>query len=530
MIAATLFSGIGAPETAKPDWRWIWSAEIDRFPSAVLAARHPESINLGDVTSDGFIERAAAIGRPDVLVFGSPCQDFSVAGKRIGLDGDRGNMAIIGLRIARELRPRWLVFENVPGLFSSYSGMPDETCPPDQGDSIEGYEDSDFAAFLSAVRECGYLGCYRVFDAQFAGVPQRRRRIFFVGYLGDWRPGAAVLLEPESLRGDPPPSRKAGERVAPTIEARANAGGAGWGTDFLAGGGLAATLEATAGRSRGGGTPIGMIAFGGNRQTGDLDVATAVRAKGGTGHGDFESETFVVGPLTACGGTERKHGHGWGQQEYENGYIVPAVIAFDETQITHPENRSKPDDRSPQAAANARPPTIAFDCKAGGKTGFAIDENVVGNLRGDGHGGGHAAIAFQTRIARNGRGYEKDVVPALNGADAGATSDMRPCVAVFKPSHFTREKDGAPSDIVPPLGAEPDKGDQDPVILQNTAVRRLTPRECERLQGYPDDYTLVQFRGKPAADGPRYKALGNSMAVPELRWILNRIELFETMK
>ena len=143
------------------------------------------------------------------------------------------------------------------------------------------------------------------------------------------------------------------------------------------------------------------------------------------------------------------------------------------------------------------------------------------------NGGGQVAVAFQTRVARNGRGDVSDLVPALNGADAGATSDMRPCVAVFKPSHFTRGKDGAPSGVSPPLAAEPDKGDQDPVLMTGTAVRRLTPVECERLQGFPDNYTLVDYRGASAADGPRYKALGNAMNVNEIRWVLQRIEQFE---
>lgn len=118
-------------------------------------------------------------------------------------------------------------------------------------------------------------------------------------------------------------------------------------------------------------------------------------------------------------------------------------------------------------------------------------------------------------------------MPALNGADAGATSDMRPCVAVFKPSHYTRGKDGAPSEIANPLTVETDRGDQDQVLLAAHMVRRLTPIECERLQGFEDDYTDVEHRNKEAADGPRYKALGNAMNVAELRWILGRIEQFE---
>lgn len=175
---------------------------------------------------------------------------------------------------------------------------------------------------------------------------------------------------------------------------------------------------------------------------------------------------------------------------------------------------------------------VAFSCKDYGND---ATEDISPSLRamndvdGNANVGGQLAVAFQTRVARNGRGSESDVIPALNGSDAGATSDMRPCVAVFKPSHFTRDKDGAPSGGATPLGAEPDKGDQDAVLFTGSAVRRLTPRECERLQGYEDDFTLVKYRGKPAADGPRSRALGNSMNVKDIRAILQRIELFEKM-
>lgn len=99
MIAATMFSGIGAPECAAPNWNWIWHAEIEPFPASVLRARHPRSVNLGDVNAEDFVARAEAIGRPDVIVFGSPCQDFSVAGRRVGMDGARGNLALVALAL-----------------------------------------------------------------------------------------------------------------------------------------------------------------------------------------------------------------------------------------------------------------------------------------------------------------------------------------------------------------------------------------------------------------------------------------------
>lgn len=505
-----------------PHWIWRWHAEIEKFPSAVLAARHPQSINLGDVNAEDFVARAEKAGRPDVIVFGSPCQDFSVAGQRVGLDGDRGNLALVALRVIAKLRPRWVVFENVPGLLSSYSGSAEaERSLRDRGlrgdagvgDHTGAEEDSDFAAFLSLVQQCGYFGCYRIVDAQFAGVPQRRRRIFAVFHLGDWRPAAAVLLEPESLRGDSPPSREAGERVAPTIEARANAGGAGWETDFMSGGELAAVGEGLPMSGMRGGERYsdvrvvrGGAAFGGNNTAGPIEQATAVRAKGGTGHGDFESETFVVETPIAFTCKD------WGGDAAPDQSPTLRSMEFDGS---HANGGGQ--------VAVAIPIQNAIRGKAQNGLGVADAGAPMFTL----DQGSQHAVAFQTRVARNGRGSESELVPALNGADAGATSDMRPCVAVFKPSHYTRGKDGQPSGVSPPLGAEPDKGDQDPVLLAGTQVRRLTPIECERLQAYEDNYTLIKFRGKPAADGPRYKALGNSMCVNDVRWVLERIERFE---
>src|SRR5690349_14963744 len=116
MTAATLSSGIGAPGVAMADWQWIWHSEFPKVPSAVMAERPPASVHLGDVTADDFCDRALAIGRPDVLGFGSPCQSFSVAGRRLGLDDPRGNLALVALGIVARLEPRWFVFENVPGL------------------------------------------------------------------------------------------------------------------------------------------------------------------------------------------------------------------------------------------------------------------------------------------------------------------------------------------------------------------------------------------------------------------------------
>ena len=232
-------SGIEAASVAwKPlGWKPIGFAEIDKFPSAVLTHHYPEVKNYGDFTK---IELEDLPSRPDILVGGTPCQDFSVAGLRAGLGGDRGNLTLEFLRLAQRLRPRWLVWENVPGVFSSTShDAPDQRPPENDLDSADGPRDGEeivvedeyeadeshaFACFLAGLQELGYGFAYRISDAQHAGVPQSRRRVFVVGYLGDWRCAAAVLFERHSLQGHTPPSREK-RQSAPTIPARRTAGG-----------------------------------------------------------------------------------------------------------------------------------------------------------------------------------------------------------------------------------------------------------------------------------------------------------------
>ena len=268
------------------------------------------------------------------------------------------------------------------------------------------------------------------------------------------------------------------------------------------------------------------------------------------------------------------------------------AIAFDTTQITSPDNYSCPEPGDPchPLASGAHPPAVAFtqnsrdevrlqsgDGRGAGAlsaesgshqtTYIALQTDVTPKAQEDvaftlkqpspSGGGQPQAVAFQPRYARNGRGAPDEVAAALT-SEPGSTGkgDSAQCV-VFKPSHFTRGKDGAPSDVCPPImGAGGHStnafGDQDPHVLsavpvadtlsvganqtsgtktefasQGAAVRRLTPRECERLQGIPDDYTLIPFRGRPAADGNRYKALGNSMAVNCMRWLGQRIALVD---
>lgn len=427
MIYGSICSGIEAASVAwQPlGWRASFLSEIEAFPRAVLSHHYPEVPLHGDFTTI----RAGEYEPIDLLVGGTPCQSFSVAGLRGGLDDDRGNLALEYLRLADRLRPRWLVWENVPGVLSSNGGR-------------------DFGAILGGMVELGYGFAYRVLDAQFFGVAQRRRRVFVVGYAGDWRRAAAVLFERHSLSGHPAPRREARKDLAPTISARPTGGG-GLGTDFDLDGGL-------------------VQAFGGNRTSGPVDVASALSAHGGPhGRMDFASETFVTHAIQA--GALRQNAasgpDGVGVQEGV-AYTLEAraevqAVAFDTTQITSAANYSNPKAGDPchPLASGAHAPAVAFTCS-------------------------DQANSFA---------WERPFAPTLNAQVPNDTSNIQQGVRI------------------------------------GSAVRRLTPRECERLQGFPDDYTLIPYRKGLAADGPRYKALGNSMAVPVMRWIGERIAKVDTI-
>jgi DNA (cytosine-5)-methyltransferase 1 len=318
MKYGSVCSGVEAATVAwhSLGWQPQWFSEIEKFPSAVLKHHYPAVPNHGDMTK--FKEWND--DRPiDVLVGGTPCQSFSVAGLRKGLDDPRGNLMLTYLAIAERYAPKWIVWENVPGVLSSNRGR-------------------DFGTFLGALGQLGYGFAYRVLDAQYFGVAQRRKRVFVVGYLGDWRRAAAVLFERESLRGHPAPSRKAREEIARTIKACAGSGG--W--------------------------------------SNSADHAAA-------------------------------------------GYMIPV------------------------AGYTA--------------TSFGKYSEGVGTVR-------------------------------AAGGDLGGGSETL---------H----------------------------VSQCLTTRRLTPIECERLQGFPDNYTDIRLNDKQTPDGPRYKAMGNSMAVPVMNWIGKRIQEVE---
>lgn len=473
MIYGSVCSGIEAATVAwhPLGWKPSFFSEIDRFPRAVLGHHYPEVPLHGDFTT---IE-AGQYGRVDLLVGGTPCQSFSIAGKRLGLDDPRGNLAIEYARMALRLRAKWIVWENVPGVLSSNGGR-------------------DFGAFLGILGESGYGWAYRILDAQYVrvdgfprAVPQQRRRLILVGYLGNWRRAAAVLFEREGLRRDPPPRREAQKSAASGLTCRAGNGSrpAGGTGNIVAG--------ALAGTSPGGGWRCGadeaganhLIAFGGNNTGGPINVSTALNAHGGAGRMDFESETFVAHGL---------RGEGFDASEDGTGRATPLVPV---PLHAHGQEGSN-------GAGIGRP----------GDPAFALDT------------AGSQAVAFApTAAATLTRGAES----AGKGGYGGWRQEDDANLVAFDTTQITSKTNRSnpkAGKACHPLAARA----HPPAIVSPLAVRRLTPRECERLQGFPDDYTAIPYRNKPAADGPRYKALGNSMAVNVMRWLGMRIALVDAIE
>lgn len=421
MVYGSVCSGIEAATVAwhKLGWKPAWFSEIDAFPCKVLAHHYPNVPNLGDMTklSENEIYNNTVI---NLLVGGTPCQSFSIAGLRGGLDSTNGNLALEFCRILLRKQPRWFVWENVPGVFSSFSG--EET----EGGEIT--ETSDFASILAGFQECGYSCAYRILDSQYFGVPQRRRRVFVVGYLGDnWRPSAAVLFERESLRRDFTPSRKEGEKVAGNTE------------------------------------------------------------KGFDKRGKWPAE--IVSTLDCTFGTKQ----GLDDQHINGGAIwfVP-VKCFDYTRpgkLILNENLSV---------------TVT---KGGTKPGNSI--GVIYGIPGN-------------WIGRN---------PENGGNATEPMVDISPCQtktdrhAVVYDQHFVLPDSQGDAvqklaqDQVPTLTCMHEA----PILFQAPTpyiIRRLTPLECERLQGFPDNYTNIP---KSTASG-QYAACGNSMTTNVMKWIGERIQ------
>ncbi len=460
-------------------------SEINPFARAVLSHHYPDVPLFGDFTE----LKENDYGAIDLLVGGTPCQSFSIAGLRKGFADDRGNLALGFIRLAQSAKSRWVVWENVPGVLSIDGGR-------------------TFGTFLGALAECGYGFAYRILDAQYFGVPQRRRRVFVIGYLGDWRPAAAVLFERESLQRDITPRRETRQEVAGTFKSRASSGG--WGADVdLASSGymrpVAGTLGARTCLSRG-------------AQDADCGHLIARTLMGASAKHDAELETYVVDkqqwPADVACTLNAQYGDKMGLEDQHALAGAPLFVPARAYNVTYCDANGRRKDR-PNGGMYVSETEQSKTVTAGGdrSTYIAFEPGSIARNAGP----RHLTETCSTLRADMGDNqpailYPLDLRNALRDPDKMDDVNRQGCGI---------GENGAPS---PTLSAA-----YTPGLISPMAVRRLTPRECERLQGFPDNYTLIPYRGKEAADGPRYKALGNSMHTGTMRWLGERIKKVDAM-
>ena len=596
------FSGIEAASVAwhPLGFEPVVFADFDEFPSAVLAHHFPEIPNLGDVTKVNWNEYK---NKAEIVVGGSPCQSFSVAGQRLGMDDPRGNLALHFLGIVRAIQPRWFLFENVPGLLSSDGGR-------------------DFAAFLAEVEKCGYGFAYRILDAQFFGIPQRRRRLFVVGCAdGDWRSAAAVLFEQESLCRDSKTGEETGESITPVVgdsveseskrrldrtvyenhaqDSRVKE------VDVIP------TLNANADRLN---LPIVKetqekpIVFDWRELRGTRpsevntdpvhtkdglcvtqpritpDKADTLTASYGTkwnGNAAADSGSLFVGEPTQTPlhdpspPLDASYGKGTG----ERAGIERQIVATAES--SH-GNYSESDKAGVLRASGGNmgggSETLITETETFTKSGFGDfehnDEETSGPVPATEGKNAHTLVSETKRVgidiwnhkitgdtastmgSNTGTAIDNGPMVAepigfshTQGLDAQPSTDAFPTLRAEGGGHAVMESAGVVSkgngevwetkSVSPTLTAynldsrSPQSEEQQRIVgaIMETqhAVRRLTPTECERLQGFPDGWTLIPFKGKDAPQTHRYKALGNSMAVPVMGWLGQRIQTVDTM-
>lgn len=545
MKYVSIFSGIEAATVAwhPLGWEPLAFSEIDPFPSTVLQHHYPDIPNLGDITK---IDWSPYVGAADIVVGGRPCQSFSVAGKREGLAGASGLMFEY-IRAVRELRPRWFVWENVPGAFTSERG--------------EAYRQ-----LLSEMDALGYGLAWRVLDAQFFGVAQRRERVFLVGSLGTMR-CAEVLFERESLSWNHQSSRQ--KRQALTEEAQERVGEADHDSGCLNPGetqsrrvypasGVYPTLST---REKSGQNQESVFTQFGDDVAGTLtsryDSSPCVD-RGANVVVDERDKVFLCQTAqTGSNGKLVKQDDVMNTLDRTNSTAV-AALDFNPTDA---RLRYANDDVSQTLTARAgtggnqvplvQVQPLVFNPNAGINEkggGFALSEDVTPTLKTD-H---NPAVAFASNqrdevrelevagalAAQPGIKQQTYICRADGQANAMTSVDMAPTLtshAKKDPPLIYPAEDSIGEDalIQRDMSATLSTHNTQTLITggrekRSLTVRRLTPRECERLQGFPDDYTDIPYRNKEhAPDGPRYKALGNSMAVPVMRWIGERIHMVE---
>ena len=533
----SICSGIEAASVAwEPlGFRPAGFSEIEPFPSAVLAERFGAYAAAG-LTRDEIIRRngvpnfgdftaidPAAVGPVDILVGGTPCQAFSIAGRRMSLADARGNLTLAFAVLAHDLADnnglRCALWENVPGVLST--------------------EDNAFGCFLSALvgaddalrsplergrwPNAGMVAgprarvAWRLFDAQHFGLAQRRARVFVVADLGGGPDPAAVLFEPKGLSGNFAAGREAGQCAAQDA-----------GSGFAFGGGNTGLIDVVA-RLTAKGQRCGFEV-----ETFVAEVANCLKAKGNDDHA-ADLGNYVAHTLFGNGFDASEDGTGRGTP------LVPVAVAFPErmsgTAVAAAE------DISP-ALCSANPTAVAFSCKDYGADASALAPTLRAMGHGESHAnaGGQVAVAFSCipidmRQASRGATMTNNRPDGVTsggapGTGIGDVGDPSPTVAsshVPAVAFDLRGREGGaqfegPHDTANIRASS--GGSSRSYVATNWAVRRLTDTECERLQGFPDGHTAIAW-GRKGADecpgGPRYKAIGNSKAVPVVRWLGRRI-------
>jgi DNA (cytosine-5)-methyltransferase 1 len=576
-------SGIEAVSLAwqRLGWRPAWFSEIEPFPNAVLAHHYPDVPNLGDMTGIADQVRAGTATAPDILVGGTPCQAFSVAGARKGLADPRGALTLKYTELANVIdetrqqlhqQPSVIVWENVPGVLSDKSNAFGCLLGALAGESRE---------LQPAGAKWTNAGCvsgphrriaWRVLDAQYFGVAQRRKRVFLVASGRDGFDPAEVLFEPDRLRGDSSPGEQAWQIATGPFEGSAYRAGSFPGS--LAGAYQRVSVT---------------VCFGGGNRQGPIAKAACLTARGHKC--DFEVETFAAQAVTG----QQAHAlntaiGGKGSSEDGTGRGVPIVtqltsrsatpVAFaqnsrNEVRLEAGDGQivgalsvggGKPGQGMPAIAyvptpnspsdghGDEKTPMLGFTAQG---SGADVLENLAPTLRAGGHAESHAnagvmpAIAFKTLQATFNYDISGTLISHYSKEPQTADTILGPdlvarSVAIRgREGSTTAELGGAVADALRASGGGSDKAH---VLLPSLEayfhgellppdesgwsqwacwrVRRLMPVECERLQGMPDNYTLVPYRGKPAADAPRYKAIGNSMAVPCVAWLGQRLSKY----
>lgn len=519
MRYASVCSGIEAPTAAwrALGWTPVFFSEIEKFPCRVLAHHYPDVPNLGDMTRINGVDWR---GKVDVLIGGTPCQAFSVAGQRKSLADDRGNLSLVFCELVHAINPLAVVWENVPGVLSVKDNA--------FGCFLAGLVGEESGPFVSRNGSWPVAGvvvgprrsaAWRVLDAQYFGLAQRRRRVFVVSFrTGDGINPGAVLLEFESLPRHSPPRRETGAGVAGAVTNRIDRGGVN--SEGHDGHLVASALDAHMGM---GGPDDNAAQANHLVPAPHADISPAIKARDGKGpssDGDGDGDGAILVPMVA----HSLRADGFDASEDGTGRGTPLVpVVFDTTQITPPSNYSAPKagDACHPLAAGSHPPTITYfsarvarNSHTSNQVGIK-DDNLSDALSTDGPGA--VAYAIQERaVSENvnagpqGSGINRDI---------GYTLEARHHVQAV--AYRTSGNCGVmeQGDKTASLGTHTDPNEQ--IVHAAYGVRRLTPRECERLQGFPDDYTAIPG----AKDGPRYKALGNSMAVPVITWIGRRIQM-----